>query len=89
VTRRRDHGDILVQAKAVRVRRHTGDVAGLEHDDRHRDRRGCVIRAHPDFFGASRPWVFVAIPINLLLIAALLVVSRRKTDGEWRWRWGK
>ena len=40
-------------------------------------------------FGASRPWVFVAIPINLLLIAALLVVSRRKTDGEWRWRWGK
>jgi hypothetical protein len=40
-------------------------------------------------FGASKPWLLVAIPIDLLLIVALFVVSRRKTDGEWRWRWGK
>jgi hypothetical protein len=40
-------------------------------------------------FGASKPWLFAAIPIDLLLIVALFVVSRRKTDGEWRWRWGK
>jgi len=40
-------------------------------------------------FAASEPWIFVAIPIDLLLIFALTVVSRSKTDGEWRWRWGK
>jgi hypothetical protein len=40
-------------------------------------------------FAASTLWIFVAIPIDLLLIFALIVVSRRKTDGEWRWRWGK
>jgi hypothetical protein len=25
----------------------------------------------------------------VLLIAALWIVSKRNTDGEWRWRWGK
>jgi hypothetical protein len=48
-----------------------------------------VLSALVPIFGASRPWVFIAIPIDLLVIVALLVVSRRKTDGEWRWRWGK
>ena len=48
-----------------------------------------VLSALIPIFGASKPWVFVAIPINLLLIVTLLVVSRCKTDGEWRWRWGK
>jgi len=40
-------------------------------------------------FAATAPSIFLAIPIDLMLIAALLIVSRRKTDGVWRWRWGK
>ncbi len=31
-------------------------------------------------------WILVAI--DAVVIAALLVVGRRKTEGEWRWRWG-
>jgi hypothetical protein len=30
-----------------------------------------------------------ALVIDVLAIAALVIVSRRKTDGEWRWRWGQ
>jgi hypothetical protein len=30
-----------------------------------------------------------AIVIDALAIAVLIIVSRRKTDGEWRWRWGQ
>ncbi|HVX34614.1 MAG TPA: hypothetical protein VHC71_00155 [Hyphomicrobium sp.] len=26
---------------------------------------------------------------DALALGVLLVVSRRKTDGEWHWRWGK
>ena len=26
--------------------------------------------------------------IEAVVIAILWIVSRRKTDGEWRWRWG-
>ena len=26
--------------------------------------------------------------IEVVVIAVLWIVSRRKTDGEWRWRWG-
>jgi hypothetical protein len=31
-------------------------------------------------------WAIVAI--DAIVITALWIVSRRKTDGEWRWRWG-
>ena len=34
-------------------------------------------------------WALSAIVIDALAIAALIIVSRRKTDGEWRWRWGR
>jgi hypothetical protein len=40
-------------------------------------------------FAALMPWIFAVIPIDLLLIVALVIVSRCKTDGGWRWRWGK
>ena len=30
----------------------------------------------------------VLIAFDLLALGALFVVARRKTDGEWRWRWG-
>jgi O-antigen/teichoic acid export membrane protein len=31
-------------------------------------------------------WVGVAIDFVAILV--LVEISRRKTDGEWRWRWG-
>jgi O-antigen/teichoic acid export membrane protein len=34
------------------------------------------------------PWFWAAVLVDAVVIAALWVVSRRKTDGEWRWRWG-
>ncbi len=40
-------------------------------------------------FADKTRWVFVIVPIDLLAIVALLIVSRLKTDGEWRWRWGR
>ncbi len=39
-------------------------------------------------FADKTRWVFVIVPIDLLAVVALLIVSRLKTDGEWRWRWG-
>jgi hypothetical protein len=30
----------------------------------------------------------VMFAFNAAALFALFVVSRRKTDGEWRWRWG-
>jgi O-antigen/teichoic acid export membrane protein len=33
-------------------------------------------------------WFWAVVLIDAVVIAALLVVSRQKTDGEWRWRWG-
>ena len=37
---------------------------------------------------ATNPWFWAAVLIDAVVIATLLVVSRQKTDGEWRWRWG-
>ena len=33
-------------------------------------------------------WGLAALVIDAGVIVALWIVSRRKTDGEWRWRWG-
>jgi len=35
-------------------------------------------------------WALTAalLAIEAIAIATLFIVSRRKTDGEWRWRWG-
>jgi hypothetical protein len=33
-------------------------------------------------------WVLAPVLIDVGAIGALLIVSYRKTDGEWRWRWG-
>jgi hypothetical protein len=35
--------------------------------------------------GLVVPYLVVA----LALISAVLIVSKRKTDGAWRWRWGQ
>jgi hypothetical protein len=32
--------------------------------------------------------VAAMLGFNVLALAALAIVIRRKTDGEWRWRWG-
>ena len=44
-----------------------------------------LIRPH----GEQDPWAWFAFfGIEALILAALWVITRRKTDGEWRWRWG-
>jgi hypothetical protein len=30
----------------------------------------------------------VLLAFDALALAILAIISRRKTDGEWRWRWG-
>jgi len=37
---------------------------------------------------AANPWFWVAVLIDVLVIIALFDITRRKTEGEWRWRWG-
>jgi membrane protein YdbS with pleckstrin-like domain len=38
---------------------------------------------------AKSPWTLVALLIfDVLAIAVLVIICHRKTDGEWRWRWG-
>jgi O-antigen/teichoic acid export membrane protein len=31
---------------------------------------------------------WVAVAVVFAAISALVTISRRKTDGDWRWRWG-
>ena len=38
---------------------------------------------------AVDPQFWMIVVIDAVVITALWIVSRRKTDGEWRWRWGK
>ena len=34
-------------------------------------------------------WALVALlTFDVVVLAALAIVSSRRTDGEWRWRWG-
>jgi hypothetical protein len=40
------------------------------------------------YIAGESPWAWSAMVIDAVAIAALLIVSRRMTDGEWRWRWG-
>jgi hypothetical protein len=35
------------------------------------------------------PWALSAVVIDVAAVAALWIIGRRKTDGEWRWRSGK
>jgi len=37
---------------------------------------------------AGNPWFWVSVAVDAAVIAALLTISRRKTEGQWRWRWG-
>ncbi len=38
---------------------------------------------------AKSLWTLAALLIfDALAIGVLVIVSRRKTDGQWRWRWG-
>ena len=39
-------------------------------------------------FSAISLWFWAALLVDAVVVATLLVVSRQKTDGEWRWRWG-
>jgi hypothetical protein len=34
-------------------------------------------------------WAVAAVlAFDVVALGALAIISRRKTDGEWRWRWG-
>ena len=37
---------------------------------------------------ALDPEFWIAVIVVFATIAALVTISRAKTDGEWRWRWG-
>ncbi len=40
-------------------------------------------------FGHGNPWSWLAVAaIDVAALVVLWIVCRRKTDGEWRWRWG-
>ena len=35
------------------------------------------------------PWALAAlVAFDVMALGALAIISYRKTDGEWRWRWG-
>jgi hypothetical protein len=40
------------------------------------------------FTVGGSPWVWSAVVIDVVVVVALVIVSRRKTEGGWRWRWG-
>ena len=36
-----------------------------------------------------RPWAWMAFfVVEAVILTVLWLIVRRKTDGEWRWRWG-
>jgi hypothetical protein len=38
---------------------------------------------------AKSPWTLAALLMfDAAVVSALVIVSYRKTEGEWRWRWG-
>jgi hypothetical protein len=39
-------------------------------------------------FAQGRSWGVTAFVIDGLAIVAFVLISRGKTKGEWRWRWG-
>jgi len=38
--------------------------------------------------GADSQAFWIAVGIDVVALVALVIITRRKTDGEWRWRWG-
>ncbi len=40
-------------------------------------------------YGGENPhaWI-IFLAVEVVVIAVLWIVCRRKTEGEWRWRWG-
>jgi hypothetical protein len=38
---------------------------------------------------AKSPWTLAALLMfDAAVVSALVIISYRKTEGEWRWRWG-
>jgi hypothetical protein len=46
-----------------------------------------MLLGRPDQVGLAGWIIWVAT--SCITIGALLVISRRKTEGIWRWRWGE
>jgi TRAP-type uncharacterized transport system fused permease subunit len=43
--------------------------------------------AAPILTGGS-PWAFADLVFGVVAVVALVIITRRKTEGGWRWRWG-
>jgi hypothetical protein len=79
---------LLVQAAALRSRGHAEHLAGLGRDRRLSDRvraRG----AHPDLGVAGFVGVIAFVIFMTAATIGFIAFVRKKTDGEWRWRWGQ
>ena len=37
---------------------------------------------------AVNPWFWVAVLIDAVVLVGLWFITRQKTEGAWRWRWG-
>ncbi|MPZ56815.1 MAG: hypothetical protein GEU91_10040 [Rhizobiales bacterium] len=50
-----------------------------------------LIIVEPGTVSASVQWLMwlVWLAVVAIATAVLTVVSKRRTDGEWRWRWGR
>ena len=50
-----------------------------------------LIAAEPGQTSASVQWLMWLVWLVVVAVATtvLAVVSKRRTDGEWRWRWGR
>jgi hypothetical protein len=42
----------------------------------------------PNYGGRTVSAWIAFFAVEAVVVAALWIVSRRKTEGEWRWRWG-
>jgi uncharacterized membrane protein SirB2 len=39
---------------------------------------------------AGNPWLVLTwLAVNAMLVLGFIAIARAKTDGQWRWRWGK
>jgi hypothetical protein len=41
-------------------------------------------------YGPAYHWTWIPlIAVEAVVVTTFWIISRRKTDGEWRWRWGR
>ncbi len=79
---------MLVQAETLRLRCHAGDLARLGGHAWHGVREAVAVSLCLRLTAKSL-WSLAALFLfDAAAITALGIISYRKTDGGWRWRWG-